>query len=803
MRTAIGLLLAATAFAEPQHMIEYALPRGGSQGTSVEVTLSGRFLNEPREIVYYGRGIRATQIRSGAKAAEEVKARFEIAADCPPGEHVFRLRTATALTDAITFWVSPFPAVSELEKKAGENDTREKAQAVPLNSTVEGQINTGDKADRDLYSFMAKKGQRISAELESARLGTQHQGNGENDLGMRILDSAGKELAKGDDSALFVQDPVLSVLAPADGTYYVEVAQQVYVLPRLAWYRVHIGDFSRPMALFPSGGQLGEKLQLRVLGDPAGERTEMAELPNRVGNLDYFAGTAGEQPPSPNVLRVSSYPNVLKAEGADPTSVPALPAALNGIYETAGAPHVFRFSAKKNENWVVRVYARTLGSPMDPKIWIRAVNGKSNILSADDARLADRGFVSMRGTWHIKDQLDPVALFKTPADGEYLLGIEDTRGMASPLHVYRVEMEPARNTVYTHITSSDAYQMPRTVGMIIPQGSRWNLNVQIAPGFGNEYKGDIELEAVGLPRGVQMVAGRYSKGATRMPVQFIAAGNAEQQAVPVELRAKAADGPPLLSGSRQAFGLFNRPGEHPWHFVFLEKYILAVTQPAPFHLEVDQPRIPLAKSGELSLKTRIVRHDGYNGPVDLTADWLPSGVSSGGSITVPAGKTEASFRIQAGEKIPAGISQFSLSATTSDAGDAYSGIGRIRVSSPFLKLEVAEPYVTIDLKRASVERGQRGELIAELKQNRAFEGKAEVILKRLPKGVKMAVPVATFSSRDREIVIPVEASEDALVGMYKDITCEVSIKDKGETIKQNTGSGQLRIDPARHTRASR
>src|SRR5205085_7099875 len=90
-----------------QRMLEYALPRGGTRGTTVEVTLHGQYLKDPREVLFYGRGIKAVGIQPGAKPEADVKARFEIAADCPLGEHVLRLRTATALTEAITFWVSP------------------------------------------------------------------------------------------------------------------------------------------------------------------------------------------------------------------------------------------------------------------------------------------------------------------------------------------------------------------------------------------------------------------------------------------------------------------------------------------------------------------------------------------------------------------------------------------------------------------------------------------------------------------------------------------------------------------------
>src|SRR5207244_3670192 len=126
-----------------------------------------------------------------------------------------------------------------------------------------------------------------SRRRNAARLGTLHFG-GENDLAVSILDAAGKEVGRNDDSALYVQDPMLSVLAPGDGSYYVDIKQQVYYPPREAWYRAHIGTFSRPTAIFPAGGQAGSTISARVLGDPAGERTVSIELPEKAGTFGYL-----------------------------------------------------------------------------------------------------------------------------------------------------------------------------------------------------------------------------------------------------------------------------------------------------------------------------------------------------------------------------------------------------------------------------------------------------------------------------------------------------------------------------------
>jgi hypothetical protein len=780
-----GLLTAGWLAAEPRYMVDYLLPRGGGVGATVTVEFHGAFLENPREILFYEPGIRASEIAPFAKPGDGFKVKFQIAPDCPVGEHVLRVRTATALSDAVTFWVSPFQTVYEFEDKIGQNDSIAKAKPVAMNVTVEGQILPGPDADIDVYRVEAKQGQRISVEVEAARLGTLHFG-GENDLAVRILDVGGDVLGRNDDSALYVQDPVLSVIAPREGSYFIEIRQQVFYPPRQAWYRAHIGTFSRPTAIFPAGGPAGATLSARVLGDPAGEHTVAIALPQRAGEFAYR-----EDAPSANILRVSEFPNVVWPE-ANAT----LPAALNGILEKPGEAHVYHFAAKRGQAWKVQVFARTLGTPVDGRIWIRAANGTKNIVDADDAKLVDLGRPSGRGTWYVKDQQDPVAVFRVPADGEYLLGVEDTTGAGGPDHVYRVEISPAADAVYTHITGPDGYQLPRLTGLIVPQENRWTLDVQLAQGIGNGYKGEMELEAVGLPKGVSMIAPRVTKGMTKVPVQFVASREAEPHSALIQILARPVDrAAKLESGSRQAFALMNRPGELPWHYVFLDRYAMAVTDPAPFRVTLTAPPIPVMQGSDLQLKVSVERSDGFSGPVEMVPDWLPPGVSHEPVITIPAGKTEGTMRIQANDKAAPGVYRIAMNASTT-GGDAFSGIGRVRVSSEFVELRVLEPFLSIELQRTSVERGKRGQIVGVVKVNRPFEGPARITLQQLPRGVKQ-VGMAEITAKDKEVVLRIEADGDALAGLYKGVQCEVEFQEGGQTVRSKTGAGVVRVDLAR------
>jgi hypothetical protein len=133
------------------------------------------------------------------------------------------------------------------------------------------------------------------------------------------------------------------------------------------------------------------------------------------------------------------------------------------------------------------------------------------------------------------------------------------------------------------------------------------------------------------------------------------------------------------------------------------------------------------------------------------------------TVTIPAGKNEGEFKLQANEKAANGAYQIAMNASTT-GGDGYSGIGRVRVSSAFVKLEIADPFVTISLQRSSVERGHRAEIVATLKQNKPFDGKAALALLRLPKGITMVGPKPEITAADQKVVFHIEAAPDALLG---------------------------------------
>lgn len=825
-------LLSAELLAGPvQRHIERVMPRCGQRGTTVEVTIQGVELNDVREAVFYRGGIEAVEfsaampipprgLHHGARIEQQVTCRFRIADDCPVGVHPFRLRTARELTTVSTFRVTPFPVVREAEQARGKNDNAGSAESLAGGSTtVAGQI----QGDVDCFQVARKKGEHISVEVDSVWLTEIAYGEAENDLSVQILDDAGTVLARNDDSSLHVQDPIASAIAPRDGNYIVRIQQSV-PLDSQVQYLAHIGTNVRPLVAFPAGGPAGQPLALRLLGDPSGESFATVLLPaherpakseasgikpetraaqpidNFGFDFDYFPGLVDAQPPSPLPLRVSPFPNVLEPETRESTI--SVPVAINGIIEKPFEADIYRLTVKKGDRYKVEVFGRSIGSPLDPKVSIRRPDSSSPEIEGDDTPVAASRFYSASGSIQRKELLDPSFVWEPTSDGEYLLSVADMRGLGDAMSVYRIEITPAADSINTYLFARviDSMQCPRLTAPAVPVGNRWTMTFNLKEGLGNRYRGDLEIFAVGLPDGVQMVAPSILPGQTTAAVQFTAAADVKPQSKLIDVRVRPTDPAArdnFHSRSQESFPFLSHSGGRAWHHVPVNQYVLAVTDPAPFTIDVTPPRIPLIRNGSLEIAVHVTRHRDFTGPIDVQAEWLPGGVSGAPAMTIPPDKTAAIYTLTASGGAPVATSQVALIATTTDGIDSgyYTGVGRVRVSTPFFKIDVADPHIDLKSQPVAVRRGQRGRVVWRVEHRRPFEGQATAELLGLPKGVRVVGSPARLLPGQSELAFEIEVPQETLLGPYRELSCEVSLMESGQEIKQRLGRGVLRVDP--------
>ena len=789
--------------------VERVTPRIGQRGTTVEVTIQGTWLQEPREVIFSRPGIKAEGIEPlpklphmiglahGGRVEEQMKCRFVIAPDCPPGEHLFRLRTADQLSTLATFHVTPFPVVNETGQP---HYTIATALSVVPNVTV--CRNQGGSAH--FLKVPAVAGARLSAEVDAVRLSDVHYGGGEFDLALRVLDANGRELAANDDNSLHLQDSLVSLKLPADlpgDSVFIEVSPSVPGGIGVA-YCLHIGSFSRPLAAYPSGGPAGKPLAVKLLGDPLGDVDQTIPVPETVGTFPFSSDG-----PSPLFLRSSPFPNVLEDAAAAETRVAVLPAAANGLLDKPGDVDTFRLSVQKGDRLRVRVYAATLGSSLDPAIRIRPVAADGTPgpieIEADDAdpMLVDREIFgpNFRSRGGLKDVFDPSFVWEPKADGDYLLEVRDMSGFGGPTGVYRVEIETPPDRVYVQLATggnSDWVEATRYMGLAVPLGNRWTVNVNLPQGQGNSYRGGLQIVAEGLPPGVKLVSPPVPPGQSRWPVQLVADASAKPGGAAISFAVQATDpGKKIESGCQQWVPFINHSGGDAWRAVRTDRPIMAVTDSAPIAIDLVPPTIPLVRGGELAIPVKLTRRAGYDEPVEFQVEFVPQGVSLSPSEVIPSGATEATLRITAEQNAALGSGPLFIRATTLPQGSGELGCGRVMVSSEIIAITVADSFVELASQPESIRRGAKGQFPFVVTHKTPFEGQATAKLLGLPKGVSLIEPLPVITKESKEIVFTIEATDEALLGAVSGIGCELMLKAAGQEIRQRAGNGTLRIDP--------
>ncbi|HLY10253.1 MAG TPA: pre-peptidase C-terminal domain-containing protein [Planctomycetota bacterium] len=763
----IALALAAAcpalAWAESPSVTRVS-PHGGQRGTEVDLSLSGAQLKDAQELLLYQPGLEVLKL--DAADDKTVKIRLKIAADAALGEHTMRLRTATGISDLRTFWVGPYPVIDEKEP----NNDFKAPQKIAMNVTVAGVITNEDV---DYFSVELHKGQRLSVELEGIRLGTSLF-----DAYIAVLDTKRFELASADDTVLLMQDPFLTLLAPEDGTYIIQVRETSYGGGENGAYRLHVGSFPRPLSVFPAGGRPGEEVEVTFLGDIAGPLKRKIRLPQTPSEkYGVYVEDNGQSPPSPNWMRVNDLPNILEVEPNDTreqatvTTLP-LPVAFNGVIDKDGDEDWFRFTAKKGDAYEIRAHARAVRSPLDPVLSL--YDGKGKEIATND----DQG------------GLDAAIRFTCSADGEYSLKIRDHLHKGGPAFVYRIEFNAVKPSLYAHIPAYD--REPRDQvrqWIVVPKGNRFASWIRVnRQGFG----GPVVLDIPGLPEGITMTADPVTPEVDRVVAVFEAAADAKVAGKLCEVRARSTDPKqPIEGGFRQDVNLvYGAPNNTVYYGTRCDRLAVAVAEEAPYSLKIIEPKVPLVQGGSMNLKVVAERKPGFDKPIELRLLWTPPGMGAQGTVTLAQGQTEALYPINANGNAATKTWKIAM------IGSAPGANGIVWVSTQLMPLAVASPYVAMKIEMASAEQGKETDVLCKLEHLKPFEGKATVGLYGLPPNVVAEPAEKTITKDDLEVHFHVKVAANSPAGQHKSLFGQIVVSENGEGIAHSVGAGGvLRIDP--------
>lgn len=749
----------------------------GQRGQTVEIRLTGDRLHDVTGVLFHTKGITAGELKF---ENNKVHTTFTIAPDAPLGEHQFRLVTKTGVTEMVTFHVVDLPIVKEQRDEPSKNGKTfkqstsfENPQAVELGTIVLGRT---ESEDVDFFAVQLKKGQPFVAEVVGMRLG-----RGFTDSTLAVFDGKGNEIAAQDDSLLHRQDPVVSFVAPHDGRYVITLRDSGYLGSTNNWYLLKVGEAIQPSLVYPLGGEPGQTVKLRMIGDAGGDFTQDVKLPDQPDNgykvVPQYKGLSAM---SGLPMRVNRHKNVIEDPATKNNSMNdakafeahALPVAFNGIIERQGDHDYFKVSLRKGQQATFRCFARSMGSPLDSVINVFNAADNKHLQGNDDLNGADS-----------------VITFNPPQDGDYYVRVRDHRSRGGANFVYRLEVTAVQPALSTAIARYDRNRPQSRQAIAVPRGNRVAALVTVQR---TNVGGDLSTEIAGLPGGVSYKGHSSAQQGNLMPVVFEATPGAVLGAVLADIQAVSQ---PKGESAEQTRGGFKQvtpvvmanPNRTEYYKTTLDRVPVAVTEAIPFKIDVIQPKAPLVHGGKKKLQVRLTRNEGYEEQVRLYMLYRPPGIGAPGRVDLNKTSTEGVYEIDANNGVPTRGWPMVIIGNGNQPG------GAVWASSQLFTVNVEAPFVSGAIDNAKTQPGRAVDVLVNLEHPREWQGEGGLKLLGLPAHTT-AEPVKIKPGQEAA-TFKVNVAENTPPRNYTSLMCELVIQVNGEDVIHRFGQGgRLRID---------
>lgn len=702
----LGAALSAHAQQLPIPQLKSVFPCGVQRGKSVEVELSGNNLDETKKLYFSQPGITAELLSNPATGAPRFK--VTAAPDVPVGVHDVRSIGKLGISNPRAFVIGDGEEVNEKEP----NDLRDKANRIPFNGVINGQVNPAE--DIDWFVFAAKKGQRVLIECQAWRIDSRLDGI------LTLYSSEGKELATSQDENIRDQkrDPFIDFDVPADGDYYLKFSDFMYNGTPENFYRLSVGtkpyiDFLSPtgakpgttaeIALYGRNLPGGEKTDVQVNGRPLERIVQKIEVPGDKAATTSLRFTELLRPPASRVdgmevrvtgeagtsnarlLVFSDTPEQLETEPnntiAEANRV-TVPCAVTGQFSAPKDVDHFVFGARKGEQFVIEVESERINSPADPDMEISESDGKV-IQSTQDA---NENIGQLRFTTSTRDI---VYNFTAPKDADFTLRLEhvyqQVQGGAQyqyrltiqrqPLPDFRLICAPVHDI---HIDTHAVYQ-----------GGRQRLDVLVWRINGHDDP--IIVEARNLPPGVTAEPITIGPGMKWGTLVVTAAPDAPIGEGEIEIVGTSLRGDEKLE--RRARG-----GVIVWDTVntpaisrMTRSIVLAVRESTPFAVTVSSKDTLIKPGDPINVTVTAMRRADMPSAIQLNGAGidLPPGLTIP-TTTINAGQTEAKVVVTTTDKMKEGDYSFILNAESQVPNGTEKKLRVIYPSNP-IKITVAKP----------------------------------------------------------------------------------------------------------------
>ena len=419
------ILITTTAYAASPIITELQ-PRGAERGHPFTLTITGRDLPSDARIsstlpASFTPVISTMPNRSATFLVEPKP-------EAVPGVYPIRIESAKGISNVLLFTIGAYPELTEEESqpysKPNRNDSIETAE--PINATPVTVNGTLRGAERDVFRVYGKSGERRVFEVEARRCGSAI------DPTLRILDAAGKQLARSDDTPAAGLDARIDFTFPHEGNYYVEVHDARFSRQTQNFYRLKMGAYAYSDAIFPLGGKRGETTEVTFTGAGLkGPVKATADLRQLAPNVGLTTVALPDSPALPLIFAVSDLPELIAPiEGPLP-----VPSVINARLAKPGAIDRYKLKVEPGEKLLFELQARDLGtSKLEGIITVYGATGKK-LDSAGDKPLPEDVF-AVQGT--SRTSSDPFLNFTVPADThEITIAVEDLAERGGPNYAYR------------------------------------------------------------------------------------------------------------------------------------------------------------------------------------------------------------------------------------------------------------------------------------------------------------------------------------------------------------------------------
>lgn len=613
---------ASPAFAEPPH-VSYIFPAGGQRGTEVSFKVGGHYLHEGCPFEMTGPGVSAsarierteTVWFEGPLIPQPASQRKEdypkdylgsvrIAGDSPLGIRRWRVNTSQGVTSRMKFVVGDLPELVEEEIDGDPIPT-----SVQLPVTINGRIFP--REDVDVWTFEAKAGERISCEVNAARIGSPL------DSRLEIRSPDGKVLTENVD-ALGI-DSFAQFVAPKAGVYECRIHDIEFGGLQHYVYRLTIRKGPYLESVYPLGGQRGDTVAVQLAGSGLPATPATVAVPK---DADRQFNLSLPDVASNHVKLVTSdLPEHLETEpndAADAVTAEAVSVTsgmvFNGRIDKPGDIDLFHFSAEAGKTLLLEVQSSRLGTPLDSILSVLSSDGKQ-LKTNDD--LAG-GIPDSRLVW------------KVPDGESFFVQIRDQFDhQGGSRFAYRISVEEFSEQHFTLKLPVDTVN--------IEQGAETKLKIGVDRSFG--FKGEVELSVEGLPDGVTAEAVKIAKNRQDAQLVIKVDESAKPQIADLKVIGKTLDVEPE---QKQEAAFAATAGNQP-----VAGLTLGVAIKTPFRI-YSPFETRYASRGTTYTRHYHIDRGGFEGPIEIEpADRQVRHLQgvTGDKVVVPAGDSEFDYTV--------------------------------------------------------------------------------------------------------------------------------------------------------------